>query len=139
MKIPPTYALCFNTSCPRAATCLRYVAGKETLTTQKTALTVLPHVLQSDGVCEMYREHAKITAAYGFSILLSNVRRMDVVPLREKIIDYLGNQSAYYRYNNGKRLLTPVQQEHILTIFREKGYTDNLCFDNYCETYDFTD
>lgn len=139
MRIPPTFPICLNTACPRIATCLRFTAGKDLLPTQQCALTVLPHVLTPDGECPMYRDNAPITVAYGFSILFSNVKKKDVIPIREKIIEYVGSQSGYYRYNNGARQLTPLQQERILAIFREFGYQENLSFDNYSETHDFSD
>lgn len=139
MKIPSSFPLCFNTSCPRIATCLRFTAGKELAGTKLYALSVLPHVLQANGECTMYRNNAPIRGAYGFSTLFSNVKKKDVALIRKKVIEYLGSQSGYYRYNNGTRLLLPEQQEQILTIFREHGYQEHLRFDHYCETYDFTD
>jgi hypothetical protein len=139
MKIPSAFPLCFNSSCPRKATCLRYVAGAQLPNTKFYALSVLPRTLQADGECPMYRENTTIKGAYGFSTLFSNVKQKDVSILREKVIEYLGSQSGYYRYNNGTRLLLPEQQAQILTLFREHGYQEHLRFDHYCETYDFTD
>ena len=139
MKIPSTFPLCFNSSCPRKATCLRYVAGAQLPDTKLYALSVLPRTLQADGECPMYRGNTPIKGAYGFSTLFSNVKQKDVSLLREKVIKYLGSQSGYYRYNNGTRLLLPEQQAQILTLFREHGYQEHLRFDHYCETYDFTD
>ena len=107
--------------------------------TKLYALSVLPHLLRSDGDCPMFRDASPIKVAYGFSTLFSNVRKKDIPFIREKLMEFLGSQSAYYRYNNGKLLLTPVQQERIYAIFSEYGYQDNLHFDDYSETYDFTD
>lgn len=87
----------------------------------------------------MYRANTPIRGAYGFSKMFENVRKKDVSLLREKVIEYLGSQSGYYRYNSGQRLLLPEQQEQILALFREQGYQENLSFDHYSETYDFTD
>ncbi len=139
MKIPLTFALCFNASCPRTNYCLRYVAGTQLPETKHYALSVLPRTLRANGECSMFKENAPIKGAYGFNTLFSNVRKKDVSFLREKVIECLGSQSGYYRYNKGTRLLLPVQQEKILQLFREHGYQENLRFDHYCETYDFTD
>lgn len=139
MKVPPTFPLCFNTSCSRITTCLRYTAGLNLPKTKLYALSVLPHTLQPNGVCPMYRDNSPIKGAYGFSTLFSNVRKKDISLIRGKVKEYLGSQSGYYRYNKGTRLLLPVQQEKILQLFREHGYQENLRFDHYCETYDFTD
>ena len=139
MKIPSTFPLCFNSSCPRKATCLRYVAGAQLPDTKLYALSVLPRALQPNGTCPMYRDSTPIKGAYGFSTLFSNVRKKDVSNIRAKMMEILGSQTGYYRYNNGTRLLLPAQQEQILTLFREYGYQEHLRFDHYCETYDFTD
>ena len=136
---PSSFAVCYLANCPRKNACLRFIAGEKLEKTKIFALCVLPYALQPNGICQMYRDSTPIKGAYGFSTLLSNVRKKDLLPLREKIMAYLGNQTAYYSYRSGKRLLTPEQQEQILAFFREQGYIENLHFDYYCETYDFTD
>ena len=138
-NIPSSFAVCYLANCPRKDTCLRFIAGAKLEKTKICAFCILPHTLQLDGTCKMYRDSAPIKGAYGFTTLLSNVKKMDLLPLREKIMAYLGNQTSYYRYRSGKRLLTPEQQEQILAFFREHGYHENLRFDYYCETYDFSD
>ena len=138
-NIPSSFAVCCLSNCLQKDKCLRFIAGAKLETTKFCALCVLPHALQPNGTCQMYRDCTPIKGAYGFCTLLSNVRKKDLLPLREKIMAYLGNQTAYYSYRSGKRLLTPEQQEQILAFFREQGYIENLHFDRYCETYDFTD
>lgn len=138
-NIPSSFAVCCLSNCLQKDKCLRFIAGEKLDTTKICALCILPHALQPNGTCQMYRDCTPIKGAYGFCTLLSNVRKKDLLPLREKIMAYLGNQTAYYSYRSGKRLLTPEQQEQILAFFREQGYIENLHFDCYCETYDFTD
>ncbi|MDY6033294.1 MAG: DUF6078 family protein, partial [Alloprevotella sp.] len=46
--------------------------------------------------------------------------------------------TSYYRYQRGERLLTPEQQQWILKLFASKGYTDQLLFEHYVESYDFS-
>ena len=77
-------------------------------------------------------------AAWGFDTLFVDVKQRDASPLRSAIKDYLGGNGTYYRYHNGERLLTPEQQDHILGLFRQRGYTDNLRFDGYRDVYDFS-
>lgn len=138
-NIPSSFAVCCLSNCLQKDKCLRFIAGAKLETTKICALCVLPHALQPNGICQMYRDCTPIKGAYGFCTLLSNVKKKDLLPLREKIMTYLGNPTAYYSYRSGKRLLTPEQQEQILAFFREQGYIENLHFDYYCETYDFTD
>lgn len=139
MSIPPTYALCYIHSCPRAHQCMRYRAMALIAPTQKAGVCILPHALDHDGHCEYYREYREIKAAYGFTELLSNVKAKDATPLRVAIKQYLGGHGSYYRYHRGERLLTPQQQEWILSQFRELGYTHSLDFDHYVTTYDFSE
>jgi hypothetical protein len=50
---------------------------------------------------------------------------------------YLGGNGTYYRYDHGERLLTPEQQDWIINLFKQYGYTDNLEFDGDKEVYDW--
>ena len=60
------------------------------------------------------------------------------VALRHKIGELLGSGGTYYLYRNGKRWLTPAQQDAIRQIFRSYGYDDELTFAKYKEDYDFS-
>ena len=58
--------------------------------------------------------------------------------MRHRISGYLGGNGTYYLYRNGKKWLSPKQQEDIRRIFRESGYTDEVVFGKTKEDYDFT-
>jgi hypothetical protein len=60
------------------------------------------------------------------------------VEMRRRITNYLGGNGTYYLYRNGKKWLSPQQQEDIRNIFRNAGYTDEVVFEKTKETYDFT-
>lgn len=75
--------------------------------------------------------------AYGFKALFAEIKKKDEKPIRDRIKKYLGGNTAYYRYHHGKRLLSPDQQEWILALFRQHGYTEELHFDGYRDIYDF--
>lgn len=139
MPIPPTYALCYIASCPRADQCMHHRAMELIDPASKARVCILPHCLDRQGQCEFYHEYREIQGAYGFTHLLSNVKSKDSTPLRNTIKNYLGGHGTFYRYHNGERILTPEQQEWILSKFRQFGYTTELHFDHYVTTYDFTE
>ena len=135
--IPPSFARCFQSDCPMADTCMRFLAGKHIQEGQVRGEAVFPTARQEGG-CKMYRPTRVIRAAYGFKALFAEVKKKDDTPLRGLIKAYLGGNTMYYRYHNGERLLTPEQQEWIVSLFRRHGYTEGLCFDAYRDVYDFS-
>jgi hypothetical protein len=50
----------------------------------------------------------------------------------------LGSHTSYYRYHRGEKLLTPEQQQWILDLFAQYGYTNELHFDSYRDMIDFS-
>ena len=52
--------------------------------------------------------------------------------------DYLGSKGTYYRYKDGERLINPELQQWIQDLFRRYGVEEQVLFDEYFETYDFT-
>ena len=76
--------------------------------------------------------------AWGFTTLFADVKAKDEKHLRNLIKAYLDNHTAYYRYHQGQRKLTIVQQNWILDLFRKWGYNEPLAFDHYEESFDFT-
>lgn len=136
-QIPSSYARCFQSDCPMADTCARFLAGKYLREGQVHGEAVYPMARQG-GDCKMYKEIRVIRAAYGFKTLFAEVKQKDNTPLRNRIKAYLGGNTSYYRYHHGERLLTPEQQQWIINLFRRKGYTEGLRFDGYRDLYDFS-
>lgn len=136
-QIPASFARCFDSACPQADKCVRYLAGKYTPDKCQAGLAVYPNARKGEH-CTLYKETRIIRAAYGFKALFAEVKQKDDTPLRRRIQTYLGGMTTYYRYHHGERMLTPEQQEWIFALFRKHGYTENLRFDGYSERYDFT-
>lgn len=138
--LPPSWLFCFLDGCPKAEQCIRHLSSTVIPDDKTVGFAVLPTALrplQGDrGTCTHFKQIRKIRAAYGFKTLFEDVKRKDDTPLRDQLKAYLGSHGSYYRYNNGTKLLTPEQQDRILSIFRRWGYTENLQFDHYKEVYD---
>ena len=138
-NIPSSFAVCYLANCPRKDKCLRYQALQGVLSKKTIVYTVLPSALHDVGTCVHYRESIPVIMAYGFKGLFANVKKADVAPLRVEVMNSLGSHGSYYRYNKGEKYLIPSQQEAVLNIFRKYGYTSNLQFDGYVNSYDFSD
>ena len=134
-QVPAGYVYCFNEECPQHAECLRWIVGKQIDPELTFAPTVLPSVLQMER-CPHFRKAEALRMAWGFDKLFAEVKSKDESQLREAMKTYLGGNGTYSRYKLGRRLLTPQQQEHILALFRAKGYSEELAFDHYVTTYD---
>lgn len=136
-QIPANWIFCFNSSCPLAGECLRYQSGLEISDDRPWGNAVfLPSM--KDGQCRFFRKDEKVTLATGF-IVAHNPRMGDAfVRMRHILTRYLGGNGTYYLYRNGKKWLTPRQQEDIREIFRRAGYQEEVEFGTTKLDYDFT-
>lgn len=135
-QIPYTFSRCFQSDCPQADTCAHFLANKFIIKGQVSGPAIYP-TSRLNGTCVCYKQTGIIHAAYGFKALFAEIKKKDEKPIRDRIKKYLGGNTAYYRYHHGKRLLSPDQQEWILALFRQHGYTEELHFDGYRDIYDF--
>lgn len=135
-QIPYTFSRCFQSDCPQADTCAHFLASKFIIKGQVSGPAIYP-TSRLNGTCVCYKQTGIIHAAYGFKALFAEIKKKDEKPIRDRIKKYLGGNTAYYRYHHGKRLLSPDQQEWILALFRQHGYTEELHFDGYRDIYDF--
>ena len=136
-RVPEGFALCFSTECPLREECMRHLAGRHAPDTLTRGLSVFPNAYRH-GQCCHYRPIRPIKAARGFGDILANVRRSDYSTMRAELVKYLGTGGTFYRYRNGERLLTPEQQEWMRQLLRRYGYEDDVQFNSYVMTYDFT-
>ena len=136
--VPMTFAVCFNSDCPRQTQCLRYAAGQAVMPQRDHGPSVFPNALKSDGSCRFFFLFRTIQAAWGFSALFKKVRHEDYPTLRWLLKDFIGSDRQFYRYNRGDYKLTPEEQAKVLNIFRRYGYdTQDMRFDHYEEMVDF--
>ena len=136
-QIPKGWQFCFNADCPMHDTCLRYQTGQQLPDDYTWGSAVFPPSLK-DGKCEFYRTDEKVVMATGF-VVASNPRMSDMfVSMRRRLTHYLGGNGTYYLYRNGKKWLSPRQQEDIRRMFRAAGYKEDVVFGREKEDYDFT-
>lgn len=135
LGLPKEYTFCFLSECPSAKDCARFFASQHT-GDRELGTVVLPAAM-NNGKCKWFKRMRKVRGAWGFNRLFGEVRAKDAPYLRKMIKDYLGGNGTYYLYQHGKRLLTPEQQEWIMSLFKRHGYNDELEFDGYQEAYDW--
>ena len=127
--VPADWALCFNNDCPMAEHCLRRraagLAPRELTVAQALA----------DGQCRYYASTEPVRYARGFKHIYDMVRKADYTSMRVTITGALSGCRLYYDYMNGRRALSPEQQEMIRGVFRSYGYDEDVQFDAY--EYDF--
>lgn len=136
INVPSDYLYCFNVGCPRAKDCIRHFAAEHIDASVKVGSAVFPTALLGDGGCDRFKQKRIIKAAWGFAPLFADVKERDGSTLRSRLKSFLGGNGTYYRFNRGERLLTPEQQEWILSLFRQYGY-DHLHFEGYQEIWDW--
>ena len=136
-QIPPGWQYCFNAQCPMHDHCLRFQSAFEIPENNESGLAVHPTAVKN-GKCQFYRKDEKVTLATGFVVENNPQMNSMFVAMRRKITSYLGGNGTYYLYRNGKKWLSPQQQQDIRTIFRMAGYADEVVFGKAKEDYDFT-
>lgn len=136
-QIQPGWKYCFNAHCPKREHCLRFQSALEIPDDNECGGAVYPTALK-DGKCRFYRKDEKVRLATGFVVEGNQHATNMFVEMRHQITNYLGGNGTYYLYRNGKKWLTPRQQDDIRSIFRNAGYSEEVIFGKEEETYDFT-
>lgn len=136
-NVPPSYAVCFLEGCSVKEQCLRRLVADHLPETKDFGPAVLPTMKIGEEGCRLYENGEPKLMAWGFSKLFYDVKARHETQLRNQMKKYLGGRSNYYRYHNGERLLTPEQQEWIVNLFQQYGYTEGITFEHYANVYDF--
>lgn len=134
-EAPKGYVFCFQDKCPAADNCVHYFARQHT-GERLSAITIMEKAING-GKCQWFKPVRTIHGAYGFNSLFNEAKANDAPALRRTIKRYLGGNGTYYQYHHGERLLTPEQQEWILSLFRDYGYSGELHFDGFKDTIDW--
>lgn len=136
-NVPLSWQLCFLSECPKKDECLRQLAAKHLPENRDFGPAVYPTMKIGEEGCRLFTAGRPKQMAWGFETLFSEVKSKHEQALRLAMKNYLGGHTSYYRYHRGKRLLTPEQQEWIVGLFQQYGYSQGLVFDHYVTAYDF--
>ncbi len=134
--VPSWYVICTNISCPLKDKCLRYLTGLNTPDVIDHANCVLPKALEN-GQCRWFDPQKVVVNALGFIHLYDRVMKKDFTRMRKEVTRYLHGAKLYYEYKDGKRPLSPEQQQWIRNYVKSCGYDWEVEFDHYFEAYVF--
>ena len=137
-EVPYAFAHCFNTKCPRAAKCLRYLVTSYIPLQLTVVCVVNPALTASQEVepCSFFIPDRMKRYASGITHLLDKIPHAEALVIKREIYNFLG-RNMYYRIKNHERLATPAQQEHIRQIFLNHGIKEEPVYDTYVEKYDW--
>ena len=135
-QVPRSWALCYVAECPRKEECLRYQACLKAPPLKYLHKCVMPNILQKNE-CHMFRPIRKLKVALGFRNIFIDVKARDITKMRTELTAFLGSPATYFRYRNGTRPLTPMQQQWIEDMFRRYGYNGDVVYDKVKDVYFF--
>lgn len=135
-QVPSWYVICTNETCPLKEDCLRFLAGSNVPNSTEIALCVMPKTMK-DGHCRLYDRKTIVLMAEGFTTLYDKVMKKDFTRMRKAITHYLHGAKMYYEYKDGRRALTPEQQDWIRNFVKDQGYEWEVKFDHFYESYVF--
>lgn len=135
-QVPSWYVICTNESCPLREDCMRFIAGSNAPESTEIAMCVMPKTLK-DGHCRLYDKKTVVVMAKGFTTLYDKVMKKDFTRMRKAITQYLHGAKMYYEYKDGRRALSPEQQNWIRNFVKSQGYEWEVKFDHFSESYVF--
>lgn len=138
IEIPYAFALCGDTECACAGTCLRHIAYLQQVETAKVMTMVNPRFCAKDNTCAFYRDATPVVYARGFTQMQKRMLPEQYDKFLWKLIAHFG-RNPYFERRNGKRLLPPSEQELIAEVARQVGMTEEFKFDTYEYRYNWKD
>lgn len=100
-------------------------------------LVVNPRFCTKDGKCACYRPAEPVRFACGFTQMQKRMLPDQYDKFMWKLILHFG-RNPYFERRNGKREISPGEQELIADVARQVGVTEEFKFDAYQERQDWT-
>lgn len=126
----PQFQHCMLESCPRSASCKRYLAY--TLAPpERTSFPLLnpAHLAGQDlARCPYYRDDTPGTLVSGLNQATQKLPSAKYSLIRQDLISTLG-RTAYYRFMRGEYWLDHENQQFVLDLFRQHGVQEHLVYD----------
>jgi hypothetical protein len=119
-NIPKDFVVCFNEGCLLGKGCLRRIAILANIRERDLLLAVNASKFNENN-CKYFLENKKARIAYGMKQAHENLKAKDLANIRNELIEYFG-QNYYYKKRKGKMPITPKEQNHIASVFKQYGY-----------------
>lgn len=136
-KFPVSFVHCFNEKCARKAECLRYSVASNVPASRKVVTCINPvSIVPPTGEnCEMFVLDKPEMFAKGFNTMLNSMPYAEALAAKRIMKHYLG-LSTYYRCLKKERLISPNEQNSIISLLKKSGIKSEIRFDEYVEYYD---
>ncbi len=129
-EVPAYFAHC-AADCPQASACLRRLAYDELPADKSFVLMVVPRLLTpSAGACKFFLSSERARYARGFIKMASTLQMARAKDFRDRLIASLGRKK-YYKARKGEYVLTPKEQQQVLSLLRSMGANTDIGFDGY--------
>ncbi len=131
-----TYLICLNERCARRDKCLRWVVGQHVTGEQPISrLFINPkNALVKEGKCPVFRSAKPLKMPLGMKSFYHDMPRWQEKSIKDALIERF-SRTAYYRYHNGTKPITPEIEKEIRRTCKAKGWTKQIHFDGYIEDY----
>lgn len=135
--VPESYIMCLNRECLKADTCLRQIVERDISEEIAYWSIISPKLLANlKGDCPYYRSSQKVRYARGFINILENLSKKQARAVVPHLMRSFG-RTHYYRLRKGERLLSPTDQQKVLSALKNCGASHLQEFDKYEEKYDW--
>ena len=141
-KVPGWWAICGKADCKMAQICLRQRAFEslpEDVMAWRCLMSKATVPVEADGRCRFFAKNEMVKLANGFDTMMSKVNSRDGrYGIRMDLTHYFGSKGSYYRSKHGERQLNPADQQKVLSVFAQYGFSgDDFKFDHYEDGYEF--
>ena len=133
VKLPKRWVFCFNNECRMAENCMRRFSASIAGNGQSVGMALIGNCADGEA-CKWYVEKRIVSMAWGLNKAFDNVLHKDSAAIHGELLKILGNKGGYYRYNNGRKWLSPEKQEMVRAVFSRHGY-DGIEFDHHINCY----
>lgn len=124
------YLMCFIESCPLRQQCLHWLVGLYADTMPYALNSMNPRNPKVGGEnCEMFRPNVRTVMKKGMTHFYYDMPGRMEKAIRQELIWNFG-RTQYFEMRNGKRLITPEDQEIIATVCRLHGWNGPLVYDS---------
>ena len=123
------YALCFIESCPLKEQCLHWLVGQYADTMPFVQISMNPRNPQIGGEnCVKFRQNVRVVKKKGMTHFYYDMPGRMEHNIRQELI-YTFGRTQYFEMRNGKRLISPEDQEVIAAVCRSHGWDGPFVYD----------
>ena len=123
------YSLCFIESCTLKEQCLHWLVGQYADTMPFVQISMNPRNPQIGGEnCAKFRQNVRVVKKKGMTHFYYDMPARIEHAIRQELIFNFG-RTQYFEMRNGKRLITPEDQEVIADICRLHGWNGPFVYD----------